>query len=67
VGCCLGGVIFNRKDFGKGTGSGLNMSNNIIKKHNDATNVESEVNHGTTFTINSPAVQQKTTGSRLVL
>lgn len=59
--------FFTTKDVGKGTGLGLNISYNIIKKHNGDIEVESEPARGTTFTINLPTAQQESTGSRLVL
>ena len=46
--------FFTTKDVGKGTGLGLNMAYNIIKKHNGTIDVESEVGKGTTFTIRIP-------------
>jgi len=39
---------------GKGTGLGLNVAYNIIKKHNGTIDVESVVGKGTTFTIRIP-------------
>jgi signal transduction histidine kinase len=39
----------------KGTGLGLAVSYNIIKKMNATISVESEVGKGTTFTITIPA------------
>ncbi len=46
--------FFTSKDVGKGTGLGLNVAYNIIKKHNGTLNVQSEVGKGTTFTIKIP-------------
>ena len=46
--------FFTTKEIGSGTGLGLNVSYNIIKKHKGAINVESEVGKGTTFTIRIP-------------
>ncbi|MBT3368366.1 MAG: response regulator [Nitrospina sp.] len=46
--------FFTTKDVGKGTGLGLNMAYNIIKKHNGTIDVESEVGKGTVFTILMP-------------
>ena len=46
--------FFTTKPVGKGTGLGLAMSYNIIKKHKGEIAVESEVGKGTTFTIKLP-------------
>jgi len=46
--------FFTTKDVGKGTGLGLNVAYNIIKKHNGNINVESRVGKGTTFTVQIP-------------
>ena len=46
--------FFTTKDVGKGTGLGLNVAYNIIKKHNGAMDVETEVGTGTTFIIRIP-------------
>jgi PAS domain S-box-containing protein len=46
--------FFTTKDVGKGTGLGLNVAYNIIKKHNGKISVESEKGCGTTFTILVP-------------
>ncbi|MCK4485579.1 MAG: GHKL domain-containing protein [Desulfobacterales bacterium] len=46
--------FFTTKEVGKGTGLGLNVAYNIIKKHKGAIDVESEVGKGTTFTIRIP-------------
>jgi len=48
--------FFTTKDVGKGTGLGLNISYNIIKKHNGEIKVESEVGKGTTFIIRLPCL-----------
>ena len=47
--------FFTTKELGKGTGLGLNIANNIIKKHNGVIDVKSQVGQGTTFTIRLPA------------
>ena len=46
--------FFTTKDVGKGTGLGLNVAHNIIKKHHGTIVVESNVGTGTTFTIKIP-------------
>ncbi|MBW1741634.1 MAG: histidine kinase, partial [Deltaproteobacteria bacterium] len=42
----------------KGTGLGLNVAYNIIKKHNGTIDVESTVGKGTTFTIRIPVQKE---------
>ena len=46
--------FFTTKPVGKGTGLGLNVSYNIIKKHNGTINVSSSLGMGTVFTIQLP-------------
>ncbi|MBW1740914.1 MAG: GHKL domain-containing protein [Deltaproteobacteria bacterium] len=46
--------FFTTKEVGKGTGLGLNVAYNIIKKHEGTIDVQSEVGKGTTFTIRIP-------------
>ena len=46
--------FFTTKEVGKGTGLGLNVAYNIIKKHNGNIKVESRVGKGTTFTVQIP-------------
>ena len=46
--------FFTTKDVGKGTGLGMNIVYNIIKKHNGSIAVDSEVGKGTIFTIRLP-------------
>ena len=46
--------FFTTKDVGEGTGLGLNIANNIVKKHGGSIDVESKVGEGTTFTVKIP-------------
>ena len=46
--------FFTTKEVGKGTGLGLNLAYNIVKKHKGTIDVESTVGVGTTFTIRIP-------------
>jgi two-component system, NtrC family, sensor kinase len=46
--------FFTTKDVGKGTGLGLNVAYNIIKKHNGKITVTSKKGYGTTFTVLVP-------------
>jgi PAS domain S-box-containing protein len=46
--------FYTTKEVGMGTGLGLNVAYNIIKKHNGTIRVESVVGEGTTFTISLP-------------
>jgi two-component system, NtrC family, sensor kinase len=49
--------FFTTKEVGKGTGLGLNVAYNIVKKHNGTITVESQVGQGTTFIIKIPVHQ----------
>lgn len=49
--------FFTTKEVGKGTGLGMNVAYNIIKKHNGTISVDSEVGKGTEFTIVLPLNQ----------
>ena len=46
--------FFTTKDVGRGTGLGLNVAYNIIKKHNGTIDVKSQVGKGTVFKIRVP-------------
>ncbi|BBO82908.1 hypothetical protein DSCO28_34740 [Desulfosarcina ovata subsp. sediminis] len=50
--------FFTTKDVGKGTGLGMNIAYNIIKKHNGDIRVESSKGKGTTFVIQLPVYSQ---------
>lgn len=50
--------FFTTKDVGKGTGLGMNIAYNIVKKHDGTIEVASEVGRGTTFTIRVPAEKE---------
>ena len=52
--------FFTTKEVGKGTGLGMNIAYNIIKKHKGTIDVESEVGKGTTFTIKIPVSKPMT-------
>jgi two-component system, NtrC family, sensor kinase len=49
--------FFTTKEIGKGTGLGLNVAYNIIKKHQGRIDVKSDVEKGTTFIIRIPATE----------
>jgi PAS domain S-box-containing protein len=51
--------FFTTKEVGKGTGLGLNVAYNIIKKHHGSIDVTSKVGEGTTFTIRLPVHQEE--------
>ena len=49
--------FFTTKEVGTGTGLGLSMAYDIIKKHNGDIKVESSMGAGTTFTVRLPIIQ----------
>lgn len=49
--------FFTTKEVGKGTGLGMNVAYNIVKKHQGTIKVVSEVGKGTEFTIHLPLKQ----------
>ncbi|HBO97802.1 MAG TPA: hypothetical protein DD648_07310, partial [Candidatus Omnitrophica bacterium] len=51
--------FFTTKPTGQGTGLGLSVSYEIIKKHNGSMTVRSKVGEGTTFTVMLPINQEK--------
>ena len=50
--------FFTTKEIGKGTGLGLAVVYNVVKEYGGIIDVESELGHGSTFTIWLPATQQ---------
>ncbi|MBU4262531.1 MAG: response regulator [Proteobacteria bacterium] len=50
--------FFTTKEVGKGTGLGMSITYDIIKKHNGTISVASEVGRGTTFTVSLPVAEQ---------
>ncbi|RJX25962.1 MAG: hybrid sensor histidine kinase/response regulator [Desulfurivibrio sp.] len=50
--------FFTTKEVGKGTGLGMSITYDIIKKHHGAITVASEVGKGTTFTVSLPVAEQ---------
>lgn len=51
--------FFTTKEVGEGTGLGLSTCFGIISSHHGHMNVDSEVEQGTTITVELPALQQK--------
>ena len=49
--------FFTTKEVGKGTGLGMNIAYNIIKKHNGSIDIQSTMGKGTTFLIKLPLTQ----------
>jgi len=56
--------FFTTKDVGKGTGLGMNVTYNIIKKHHGYIELWSEPGKGTEFTITLPVMAQENSGQR---
>ena len=50
--------FFTTKEVGKGTGLGMSISADIIKKHHGGIVVDSEVGRGTTFTVTIPVTEK---------
>ncbi len=50
--------FFTTKEAGKGTGLGMSIAYDIIKKHHGSIEVESEVDKGTTFTVVLPVIKK---------
>ncbi len=57
--------FFTTKPLGKGTGLGLSIAFGIVRKHNGAIEVETEVGKGTTFHIRLPVMDTADAKSRL--
>jgi signal transduction histidine kinase len=53
--------FFTTKDLGEGTGLGLSITFGIVDKHHGKLTVDSEKDHGTTFTITIPKKQKEET------
>lgn len=49
--------FFTSKDVGEGTGLGLSVSQRIVEEHGGAIVVESQVGHGSTFTVKLPTAK----------
>ncbi|MBW2004042.1 MAG: HAMP domain-containing protein, partial [Deltaproteobacteria bacterium] len=51
--------FFTTKEVGKGTGLGLSVSYGIVQRHGGTIRVQSEIDHGSTFTIWIPVDEQR--------
>ncbi|MEM9944351.1 MAG: HAMP domain-containing sensor histidine kinase, partial [Planctomycetota bacterium] len=51
--------FFTTKDVGAGTGLGLSIVHGIVEDHDGIINCQTEVDLGTTFTIELPATEMK--------
>jgi len=54
--------FFTTKEVGKGTGLGLSVSYGIVQRHGGTIRVQSEIDHGSTFTIWIPVDEQRNSG-----
>ncbi|MFK5926375.1 MAG: PAS domain S-box protein [Desulfuromusa sp.] len=54
--------FFTTKPVGEGTGLGMSISYEIIKKHGGDIHIDSELGHGTTFTISLPLNPEEQAG-----
>ncbi len=55
--------FFTTKEVGKGTGLGMSIAYDIVKKHNGKITVQSTVGEGTTFTIILPVMSKEDAGA----